>query len=104
MLGWLLQRVTGVLLVAGLAVHFFVMHYSGAGQIGYEAVVQRLSNPCWKAFDMLFLVAAVYHGFNGLWGMAIEYVRSAGLLKLLQVALLVTSTLLIAAGIYILTS
>lgn len=102
-LGWLFQRVTGVLLVAGLAVHFIVMHYSGGEQTSYEAVAQRLANPFWKAFDIAFLVSAVYHGFNGLWGMADEYVRSRPLTALLKGALLITALLLTIAGISIIS-
>lgn len=102
-LGWLFQRVTGVLLVAGLAAHFVVMHYSGSEQTGYQAVAQRLSHPLWKAFDLSFLGAAVYHGFNGFWGMADEYVRSRSLRALLKGALLVTALLLLIVGISIIS-
>ena len=75
-LGWLLQRVSGLVLLAGLIVHFSVLHYSGPEEAKFEFVLGRLSNPYWRAFDMVFLISVVFHGFNGLWGIAVEYVRS----------------------------
>ncbi len=100
-LGWLFQRVTGVVLVAGLAIHFIMMHYAGTGQTSYEAVARRLTNPFWKAFDLAFLGAVIYHGFNGLWGMADEYVSSRPLTVLLKGALFITALLLTVVGVYI---
>lgn len=99
---WLFQRVTGIILLAGLIVHFFIMHFSGPEQIRHESVIQRLSNPYWIAFDFAFLVSAVYHGFNGLWGMVVEYVSSAKLQKGFQIVLMINASLLIAIGIYVL--
>ena len=100
--GWLFQRVTGIILLAGLIVHFFIMHFSGPEQIRHESVMQRLSNPYWIAFDFAFLVSAAYHGFNGLWGMVVEYVNSAKLQKGFQIVLMINASLLIAMGIYVL--
>ncbi len=101
---WFIQRVTGVLLVAGLLVHFIIMHYSGPEQITYAYVMARFSNPFWKLFDLLFLLSVIYHGFNGVWGIVLEYVSSAQLRKVLQVCLLTAASLLTATGIYILTA
>jgi len=102
-LGWLFQRVTGALLVAGLLIHFMIMHFSGPEQISHAAVLRRLSNPYWKVFDAAFLLSVIYHGFNGLWGLAHEYVHSAMLLRTVQASLLTSALLLMAVGIVILT-
>ncbi len=101
--GWLFQRVTGVLLVAGLLVHFIIMHYSGPEQITYAFVMARFSNPLWKLFDLAFLLSVIYHGFNGVWGIVLEYISSESLRKACQVGLLTAASVLAAAGIYILT-
>ncbi len=102
LLGWLLQRISGVVLLWGLMVHFYVMHYSGEG-VGYEAVLRRLSSPYWRAFDLVFLLTAVYHGFNGLWGIASEYLRPAGLLRVFRVFILAAALMLSALGTWLLT-
>ena len=102
-LGWLLQRMTGLVLFAGLMTHLYLMHYIGHEQVQYEFVVRRLSDPFWKAFDLVFLLVLIYHGFNGLWGMALEYISSPGILKASKALVLVMAFLLIATGIYIIT-
>jgi succinate dehydrogenase / fumarate reductase membrane anchor subunit len=101
--GWLLQRISGAVLVAGLALHFYVMHFAGSGNLTYEAVRQRLDDPWWIAFNMAFLLSAVYHGFGGLWGICLEYARGAAL-KALQSLVLVSAAGLTIAGIYILAA
>ena len=101
--GWVLQRATGALLIAGLIVHFTVMHFSGSRQITHEFVLNRISSPYWKAFDLAFLSSVIYHGFNGLWGIVLEYVEGPQWTKFSQAVLLASAGLLMFAGIYIVT-
>jgi len=99
---WLFQRVTGVLLLAGLLMHFYVMHFAGPENIGFEAVSRRLESPLWIAFNVLFLLSALYHGFNGLWGMAVEYVPQGRPLRTAKSILLGAASGLMVVGLYIL--
>ncbi len=101
--GWLIQRITGLILLAGLIVHFSVMHFSGPKQITFDVVIRRLSNPYWKVFDLCFLVAILFHGFNGLWGIAIEYISSVRLLRFSQALIVTMASLLLVTGVYIIT-
>jgi len=101
--GWLFQRVTGLVLIAGLLLHFSTMHFSGQEQITYAFVLKRISSPYWKAFDLLFLVTTLFHGFNGLWGIALEYAGSGRLLKVFQGIMLISVISLLLTGIYIIT-
>jgi succinate dehydrogenase / fumarate reductase membrane anchor subunit len=101
--GWLFQRLTGLVLIAGLLLHFSTMHFSGPQQVTYEVVLRRISNPLWKTFDLFFLAVILSHGFYGLWGIALEYIRSAKLLKLFQGVILVSVCVLLITGIYIIT-
>ncbi len=102
-MGWLFQRFTGVILIAGLILHFSVMHFSGEGQINYEIVVRRLSSLWWKGFDLIFLLAIVSHGFNGLWGIALEYAGSDRKLKFFEAVIILSIISLLATGVYIIT-
>jgi succinate dehydrogenase / fumarate reductase membrane anchor subunit len=99
---WVFQRITGAVLLAGLIIHFYTMHYSGSGQISHEAVMSRISNPYWKAFNILFLLSAVYHGFNGLLGMVLDYVHSRRNQIACEAVLIVTAMALVSAGVFIL--
>jgi succinate dehydrogenase / fumarate reductase membrane anchor subunit len=100
---WLFQRITGAVLLAGLVIHFYTMHYSGAGQISYETVLGRLSDPFWNAFNLLFLLSAVYHGFNGLLGIVLDYVHSQRVQTVFEVVFIGTAIGLVSVGIYIIT-
>lgn len=98
---WLFQRVTGAFLLAGVLFHFYFMHFTGKEKITYDLVMQRLSSPYWKIFDIIFLSTAIYHGFNGLWGLVLEYIHGEKLRGMVQVLILVSAAVLLASGIYI---
>ena len=69
---WLLQRITGAYLVFGMAVHVIVLPL-GKDAITFESVSERLQNPCWVIFDCVLLSVCVYHGFNGLWSVFLDF-------------------------------
>lgn len=84
MWGWLLHRFTGVILVFGLLYHFLVMHFMGHYNYSYEAIIQRLNDPYWKTFNIIFLLSAIYHGFYGINGLVTEYVKVVSLRRVLK--------------------
>jgi succinate dehydrogenase hydrophobic anchor subunit len=78
-IGWYLQRITGALLVVLLAAHFWVEHFMSAelrrGDLTYEGILGRISNPVWQTIDIAFLLVALYHGLNGLRSIVLDYSR-----------------------------
>jgi succinate dehydrogenase hydrophobic anchor subunit len=78
-IGWYLQRITGALLILLLAAHFWVEHFTSAelrrGDLSYEAILHRISNPAWQFIDNAFLLVALYHGLNGLHNIILDYSR-----------------------------
>jgi succinate dehydrogenase cytochrome b556 subunit len=78
-INWYLQRITGALLVLLLAAHFWVEHFMTAelqrGNLSYQAILSRISNPAWRAIDIAFLLVALYHGLNGVRNIALDYSR-----------------------------
>lgn len=74
---WYLQRITGGLLLVLLAAHFWVEHFMTApvrhGNLTYEVIVSRLSNPVWRIIDISFLLIALYHGLSGLRNIVLDY-------------------------------
>jgi len=74
---WYVQRITGGLLLFLLAAHFWVEHFMTAparrGDLTYQVIVARVSNPLWQAIDISFLVIALYHGLNGLRDIILDY-------------------------------
>ena len=107
-IGWLLQRVTAVVLVLLLLAHFIVIHYSGPGKVTFDIVKERLMHPVWgpvwRTITMLLLFTALFHGLNGVWGVLLDYIRK-GAVRLWLFSLIVTIGLVLATlgGITILT-
>lgn len=97
-LHWVLRRLGGVLLLAGLGVHMYVMHFAAAGNVTYQAVSARLMQPGWIAFNAAFLLTAVYHGYGGLWDMAGEYLRPGPALKAARTIIVLLAMGIVLAG------
>lgn len=98
---WFFQRITGLLLFIGLMVHFYVMHFEGPSSIEHSSIIERFSNPYWITFDIFLLAILSYHGFNGLWGMAIEYIKSERLLRVIQISILFSVVVILIFGVFI---
>lgn len=94
-IGWYLQRITGALLILLLIAHFWVEHFMTAGlrrgDLDYQAIVGRISNPVWQFIDIAFLLVALSHGLNGCRNIILDYSRVS--VRAMQV---VTGILIIA--------
>lgn len=102
---WLFQRVSGVALVVLLGLHFILIHYTGeAGPVTYDKVAPRLAEPLYKAWELLFLVLALYHAMNGVKLVIDDYVHGSVLRScLLGLSWVVTLALLIFGALTIIT-
>ena len=45
------------------------------GDLSYQAILARISNPVWQSIDIAFLLIALYHGLNGLRNIILDYSR-----------------------------
>jgi succinate dehydrogenase hydrophobic membrane anchor protein len=81
---WLLQRITGIMLVVFLFLHINFNHLTlGDRIIDFTLVNERLAGSFgWKLFYLLFVPSCVYHAMNGLWGILADYRPSVGFRKL----------------------
>jgi succinate dehydrogenase / fumarate reductase membrane anchor subunit len=84
---WLLQRVSGVLLILLVGGHLWVEHFQQPGQlIRYQGVLARLQQGLFQVLDLGLLVVVVFHGLNGLVNVVSErwpaFSRAASLLGL----------------------
>ena len=60
-----MQRVSAIALLIFLGIHMAVMHYP-PWEIDFRTVViERLSNPIWKAIDIAFLFFVLIHALAG---------------------------------------
>lgn len=76
---WYLQRITGALLVILLIMHFWVEHFVSEnlrrGDLTYDAIRARISNPVWQTIDIAFLLIALVHGLSGARNIVMDYSR-----------------------------
>ncbi|MCX7919770.1 MAG: succinate dehydrogenase, hydrophobic membrane anchor protein [bacterium] len=70
---WFLQRITGLLLVVGMVVHFITLHFESHEPITFERVTTRLQTHAWQIFDLTLLGLVLYHGLNGLWAVLLDF-------------------------------
>lgn len=80
---WFLQRVTGLLLVLGMAIHFVTLHFQSNESITFDRVVSRLQTSAWQIFDLALLGFVLYHGLNGLWAIVLDFMPNAKMKNIL---------------------
>ncbi len=74
-LAWLLQRVTAVILFIILVYHFVFYHFISKGNYPWKEVVAKMQSPWFNLLQFAFLSTALYHGLNGVWMVAEDYIH-----------------------------
>ncbi len=99
MFSWLLQRVSGLFLVYALGVHLWTVHVVDSGCLNWEVITTRLQDgSSWTIYYLLFIPAVVYHAFNGMWGIVLDYDPPAYLRRPLLVLFWVMGVALLLYG------
>lgn len=98
---WLLQRISGLFLSAGVVIHFWMLHKGGSPPV-YEQVVARLISPCWVSFYILLLVALLYHGLNGAWAVFLDFNTSSSAKCVFKAVLYLIGICTFTAGVVVL--
>ncbi len=76
---WYFLRVSGLALVFLAGGHIFITHYLNVpSDTTFDFVSKRWSNPLWRSFDTLLLLAALWHGLIGLRFSIKDFLRSPG--------------------------
>ena len=101
---WFLQRITAILLVMGLAIHFFVFHFSPSRYASryYDEIIHRSCSPAWIAFHICLLALVVFHGLNGLWGIFADFPWNERIVQFVRRVLWFAGLALFGVGVYIL--
>ena len=74
---WIWQRITGLVLVIALFLHYLFLHFLNGGNVTFAEVSGRLAMPLWKTIDITFLTAALYHSVTGVIMNIHDYVHRA---------------------------
>lgn len=72
-MAWLLQRLSGFLLIVLLATHLLLLHYGGDQQLVFASVTIRLQTLLFIIIDTGLLALGLYHGLNGLRNVILDY-------------------------------
>ena len=105
---WVMQRVSAVLLIVGLAGHFFVLHFTKLYHEQTLSAVESTANRFlwstrfWFLFDTLLLVAVVFHGLNGMYNIICDYNPKERTKLVLGWVLWVTGAVMVGLGIVLL--
>lgn len=73
LLPWLFQRISAIVLVVGLVVHFAVLHFMIERPVTMEKVSLRLSSPGWILFDSILLIVCIYHALGGVYSVVLDF-------------------------------
>lgn len=98
---WLWQRLTGVLLVVLLGVHFWVEHYAQPGAVlTFQNVQLRVQTLLFALIDSLLLAVAIFHGLNGVRMVVLDFRAGARIARPLTVGLWIVGLAALAFGIH----
>jgi succinate dehydrogenase membrane anchor subunit len=96
---WYYLRVSGLLMVALVLIHLFLMHYAAAPSATDSAfIAARWTAAGWRVFDWTLLLLALTHGLVGVHGMLREVVRRPGAGAALDAVAAATTITFLALG------
>lgn len=91
MINWLFHRISGLALVLYICAHMFVVSSLKSSAVSDKAAFDRLAeimhNPVLTIFEIALLAAVLYHTFNGIRVMAIDFFNGSKRDKLLNIIL-----------------
>jgi succinate dehydrogenase hydrophobic anchor subunit len=99
---WLVQALTGLILVFILAAHMIAHHFVVEGGLrNYEQVLAYVANPIVFVIEILFVIVAVIHALLGVRSIINDLRPSAGVMRAVEWGLRIVAVLTIGYGIYL---
>jgi succinate dehydrogenase hydrophobic anchor subunit len=96
---FIIQRISAIALVVFLSLHMIVVHYP-PGHLDFSRVLERLADPLWKAIDIAFLFAVLFHALAGTYAVLTDIERVTPLKRILAGALIVLGIIGAVYGTY----
>jgi succinate dehydrogenase cytochrome b556 subunit len=99
---WILQAITGALLVVLLGLHMIVQHFVVAGGLrNYHEVVVYLSNPFVFLLEIVFLIVVTWHALLGVRAILLDLGLKSTSERKWTTALAIMGILAVAYGIWL---
>ncbi len=73
---WFFQRISAIILFVLLLLHYVGYHFISDGTIKYNEIVAKMQSPWFTLVQFIFLITALYHGINGIWMVAEDYMKN----------------------------
>jgi len=98
---WVLQALSGLLLLVLLGVHLTVNHFAAGGLLTYQQVVAYLSNPWVLGLEIVFLATVIYHALAGVRAMLFDLGVGRRAARQITTALVLLGLLMLAYGLWL---
>jgi succinate dehydrogenase / fumarate reductase membrane anchor subunit len=99
---WLLQALSGALLILVLGLHMFAHHFVVEGGLRtYADVLAYISDPLVFVIELIFLLVVTIHAMLGLRAIIIDLEPGKGLLQVTNIGLSILGVLILAYGIWL---
>ena len=76
-IAWLFHRISGLALTFYLVMHIWVTHHVAQGPESFNRIMARLSTLPFKFVEIALLAAIVYHTFNGIRILVIDFAQGS---------------------------
>ena len=97
---WLVQAVTGLLLVALLGTHMIVHHFVVEGGLrDFQQVMDYVANPIVMVMEILFVIVATIHALLGVRAILVDLRPSAGAMRAIEWGMRIVALVTITYGI-----
>lgn len=101
---WILHRLSGLALIFYLTLHIWVINTLTKGAEKFDSLTQFLSSPLFKLLEVGLWGVILYHAFNGIRVVIVDFFKGSLIHKKLFVALIAIAFVLWALGSYMLIS
>jgi len=98
MVAWVLHRLSGLVLIFYLCMHIFVIHNLAYGEDRFNEVMELLGSPMFKVLEIGLLGVILYHAFNGLRVIIVDFWGGTKIQKKLFWVMMAIAAALFIAG------
>ncbi len=87
---FMFMRLSGVALLVLAVGHLLIQHVlSSSGNLTVQLVADTWNSWGWRVYDLLLLIFAIVHGFNGFRNILEDYIHNRSTIKTINIILLI---------------
>jgi len=102
---WLFMRVSGIILLLMVLLHFAIMHVTTPPEdVNYAWVAGRYATSGWRIYDIVVLFLGLIHGLNGVRVVSDDLIHSRGWRVVVVAVLYVVAFLFLVIGAQVILS